>query len=253
MIKSGVVSVTFRNKSCRELVDITARAGLESIEWGSDVHVPAGDIAKAKEVRDMTVSAGLDVASYGSYYHIGLKQDFAPYLETAVALGAPNIRIWATKTPSKACDTSYWNFAAEDACRISEEAKKAGITVSTEYHGMSLTDTLESTLRLLDSVKSDNFYSYWQQPLFIKFEEQLPQMTQLLNTGKLSNVHVFTHYSSFPAPLATLEEGRDEWTGYFAKLNEQDVLRYALIEFVRDGSDESFMNDSAVLKELLAK
>ena len=252
MIKSGVVSVTFRKKSPRELVDISVKAGLQAIEWGSDVHVRPGDTALAREVRDMTVSAGLDVASYGSYYYLGMDaEDFAPYLETAVNLGAPNIRVWASKVPSKTCDRSFFNHVVEDALKISEEAKKAGITISTEYHANTLTDTNEAALRLLDAVMSDNFYSYWQQPVFVKACDQHPEMKNLLVSGKLSNVHVYTSFEGQyqQSPLA---DGTEQWRQYLKTLND-GTLRYALLEFVKDGTDESFMADSAVLNSLIAE
>lgn len=250
MIKSGVVSVTFRKKSPRELIDISARAGLQSIEWGSDVHVPTGNVSNAREVRDMTISAGLDVASYGSYYYIGMDEDFAPYLETAFELGAPNIRVWASKIPSKAADNAFWEKATDDARKISEEAAKAGITISTEYHAMTLTDTIDSALKLLDLTASDNLYSYWQQPLPVKSEEQFPQMKQLYDTGKLSNVHVFTeygpNYERYP-----LADGVEAWRQYLSLLKTDGKLRYALLEFIKDDSDEIFMQDCAVLNKLI--
>ncbi len=250
MIKSGVVSVTFRKKSPRELVDISALAGLQSIEWGSDVHVPVGNVKNAREVRDMTVSAGLDVASYGSYYYVGMNQDFAPYLETAVELGAPNIRVWASQVPSKTADTAFWKKATDDARKISEEAAKVGITISSEYHASTLTDTIDSAIKFLDLINSDNFYSYWQQPLPVKADEQLPEMKQLFNTGKLSNVHVFTaygpNYTKYP-----LADGKDAWRQYFSLLKSDGKMRYALLEFIKDDSEELFIKDSALLNELI--
>lgn len=250
MIKSGVVSVTFRKKSPRELIDISARAGLQAIEWGSDVHVPQGNIKLAREVKDMTVSAGLDVASYGSYYYVGMDQDFAPYLETALELGAPNIRIWAGKCPSKTTDTSFRNKVAEDTHNICEQAAKVGITISAEYHANTLTDNLDSAIRFLDSANSSNIYSYWQQPLFVADEDQYPEMKVLFDTGKLSNVHVFAAYRGTfnKRPLA---EDTAEWREFLSLLKTDDKLRYALLEFVKDESDEIFIQDSAVLNSLI--
>ena len=250
MIKSGVVSVTFRKKSPRELIDISARAGLQAIEWGSDIHVPQGELALAREVRDMTISAGLDVASYGSYYYVGMDQDFAPYLETAVELGAPNIRIWAGKCPSKTSDKSFRNKVAEDTHRICEEAAKAGITISSEYHANTLTDNLDSAIRFLEDANSPNMYSYWQQPLFVADEDQYPEMKKLFDTGRLTNIHVFAAYRGKfnKRPLA---EDTKEWREFLSLLKTDDKLRYALLEFVKDDSDEIFIQDCATLNSLI--
>ena len=48
-----------------------ADAGLRYIEWGSDVHVPAGNEARAREVRALCASAGIDPGAYGSYFRLG--------------------------------------------------------------------------------------------------------------------------------------------------------------------------------------
>ena len=57
--------MTFRNKTPGEIIDLTARAGLCAIEWGSDVHVREGDIKAAEEIRIMTEEKGLEIPAYG--------------------------------------------------------------------------------------------------------------------------------------------------------------------------------------------
>lgn len=42
-----LTSVTFRRMKPEEILRVAARAGIEGIEWGGDVHVPAGDLAAA--------------------------------------------------------------------------------------------------------------------------------------------------------------------------------------------------------------
>ena len=48
MIHTGLVSVTFRKLEPAEIVDLVKQAGLQGIEWGGDIHVPHGDIQRAK-------------------------------------------------------------------------------------------------------------------------------------------------------------------------------------------------------------
>src|SRR5262245_16795172 len=89
----GLVSVTFRQLGPGEIIALAVEHGMRAIEWGGDVHVPVGDLVVAREVGRWCVDAGIIVEAYGSYYRgIG---DFAPVLETALALGAPRIRVWA--------------------------------------------------------------------------------------------------------------------------------------------------------------
>ena len=68
MIKTGMVSVTFRQFDVDEVIRRTKEAGLMAIEWGGDVHVPHGDLDKARYTADKMRENGLEIASYGSYY-----------------------------------------------------------------------------------------------------------------------------------------------------------------------------------------
>ena len=57
-----------------------------------------GDLRRAKEVAQCTLDAGLSVVAYGSYYRFDEQElPFAKVLETAIALKAPLIRVWAVK------------------------------------------------------------------------------------------------------------------------------------------------------------
>lgn len=47
----GLCSVTFRDKSIDEIVEIAIENGLNFIEWGADIHLPPGDFEKAKELK----------------------------------------------------------------------------------------------------------------------------------------------------------------------------------------------------------
>ncbi|MEL7086971.1 MAG: hypothetical protein AAGL98_00775 [Planctomycetota bacterium] len=67
MILPGLVSVTFRKLTPTQICELAADAGLQGIEWGGDVHVPAGDVGAAKAVAALTRARGLAVAAYGSY------------------------------------------------------------------------------------------------------------------------------------------------------------------------------------------
>ena len=90
----GLTSVTFRGKSCEEIIALAVRAGLECIEWGGDIHVPAGRLARAREVGERTRKAGLKVLSYGSYFRPLADENFQVIVDTALALGAETIRVW---------------------------------------------------------------------------------------------------------------------------------------------------------------
>ena len=100
MFIPGLVSITYRPLTPAQLIALTRTAGLSAIEWGGDVHVPHGNTGAAARVGGMTRGAGLDTISYGTYYKAGTygsayADTFAAMLDTADALGAPNLRLWA--------------------------------------------------------------------------------------------------------------------------------------------------------------
>jgi sugar phosphate isomerase/epimerase len=134
-IQSGLVSITFRKLTPRQVVESAAAAGVAGIEWGGDVHVPHGDLAKAADARRLTADAGMVVAAYGSYYRAGQSEkDGLPFervLETARELGAPLIRVWAGHKGSADVDPVYRAGVIEDCLRIAELAARAGIGVAS--------------------------------------------------------------------------------------------------------------------------
>ena len=96
--------MTFRQLPVERIIALTAQAHLDGIEWGGDVHVRHGDIPIAHRVAQATADAGLVVAAYGSYYRVAESEGeglpFELVLDSAQALGAPLIRVWAGKRGS---------------------------------------------------------------------------------------------------------------------------------------------------------
>jgi len=249
MIKTGLASVTFRKKSTAEIITFVKKAGLSAIEWAGDAHVPPGDIRLAKEVRDMTVSQGLEVSSYGSYYCIGSGNDIRPYLETASTLGGKTMRIWAGNRPSASLSSEERKALVCEAKRISEVADEYKMTLSIECHNSSLTDCLESQLAFLNEVDKSNFLTYWQALLEVPRDKQMHTLKAVYDTQKLTNIHVYFHDEN--RNRITLREGEEYWRERLSFLNASGVDRYALIEFVKDDTEENFLDDAKVLTNLI--
>lgn len=252
MIHSGLVSVTFRRLAPQTIIDLCARAGVKGIEWGGDVHVPHGDLARARQVRQMTEDAGLTVASYGSYYRVGDGEPcpFEVVVETAEAMGAPVIRAWAGKKGSVDADAAYRNLVVRDSRRIADLAAEAGIVVAYEWHVSTLTDTNESAHWLLDSVDCKNVKSYWQPPRYATLEYNLAglQMVQ----SRLSNVHVY-YWSAATAERLPLAEGEEVWLQYLTHIAAVPGDRFAMLEFVKDDEPDNLIRDAATLKTWLER
>ena len=244
---TGVTSVTFRRLLPKEIIDLTVKAGLDGIEWGSDIHVPAGDTGMAASVRKQTEGAGLRVLSYGSYYrlmeHSAPEAAFMPYLMSAEALNAPNIRIWPGGiSPGKAVEGDY-EAAAEELKVICRMADEYGVTVSMEYHRSSLTETPESARKLLEMVNYGNFYTYWQPDPDLSCEEN--RRAAGMVRDYVSNVHVFYWENNEKERLA---KGAADWKVYLDTLRLDKSDASFIMEFVVDDSRQIFLEDAEVLK-----
>lgn len=252
MIYPGLVSITFRKLTVEAIVEAVQRTGLVGIEWGGDVHVPHGDIGTARRVRDLTVRAGLQVAAYGSYYRVGRSESeglaFERVLETAIELGAPTIRVWPGTAGSDATDEDgRWKIVRE-LQRIGDLATKAGVTVSLEYHGGTLTDTDASASQLLVEVDHANVFTCWQPHVGATAEAALAGLQDV--RSRLSNLHVF-HWGPTPNDRRPLAEGEDAWARYLAAARTVEGDRYALLEFVKDDSLAALAEDAATLRRWL--
>lgn len=244
MIKTGLVSITFRSLSPEEIITLVKTAGLDGIEWGGDIHCPHGDVKRAKQVGKMTQDAGLDVAAYGSYYKVASGTDFEPVLDSAIALKAPVIRVWAGNKGSRDADESYVKAIIEDSRKIANMAKKEGIKITYEYHCNTLTDTTQSAIDLLKVVDNDNIFAYWQPPQDISINARKDGLVKVLPW--LTNLHVFSWGKNVRYPLAQLES---EWQEYFDIVSKLQGDRYAMIEFVKEDDPKQFIEDAKTLKK----
>ncbi len=248
MLYTGVVSVTFRPLAPARIAALTARAGLEAIEWGGDIHVPPQDAENAAAVARLTSEAGLRTASYGSYFRAGYQpqEDFLQVLRTAAVLGAPNIRIWAGCRGNEEETDRARVAVSVRAC--AEACAAEGRTLSPEFHGGTLTDHYESAVRLAEEVGCGAMRLYWQPNQFRDDEYNLAALRAVL--PYLSNIHVFSWKGTDRFPLA---QGERMWRQYI------DIARSApgdhglFLEFVCDGSEEQFARDAETLRGWLER
>lgn len=255
MFRPGLVSITFRQLSPAEVCRVAADAQLEGIEWGGDVHVPAGQIGIAQEVAAMTADHGLTVAAYGSYYRAGHADpdEFASILDSAQALGTPLIRIWCGKQGSEEIDPADRETVVADCRRIAELADGAGRTIACEWHGNTLTDTSASSAQLFNEVNHPAFKTYWQPRTGGSPTQSIKDMDAALL--RLVGLHVF-HWTMDPVERRPLAEGEAVWPDYFAKAAtcpaaaKGDDL-FALLEFVRDDDPANLGADAATLRRWL--
>jgi sugar phosphate isomerase/epimerase len=263
---AGLCSVTVRHLGIEEVAKLAAEAGLTAIEWGGDVHVPPGDAAAAKRARVVCAAAGLRCASYGSYLLAdgdGSPDVIATVLDTAVALGAPNVRVW---TPFAVEPGSSRTGEVVDAlARVSAEAAARDLAVGLEFHGGTLTATAESVSSLLDAVGAPNLSTYWQPPYWSADRSPADDAAEIKELAtRLSHVHVYEWAGA--EDRRPLTEGKRRWRAVFDALAETETdtetdteterpgrpaPRCAFLEFVAGDDPRALLRDAATLHELL--
>ncbi|MHC1735357.1 MAG: NAD(P)-dependent oxidoreductase [Erysipelotrichaceae bacterium] len=250
-MKTGLTSVTFREKSVQEVIALAKEATLDGIEWGGDVHCPAGEINTAKEIKRLCDEAQLEVFSYGSYYKGQEGEDFLPVLQTAVALNAPVIRIWAGRMSPETITEEYFDLLVKNIQDACDAALKENVILGLEYHRRSMTQTKEGAMKLIQAVDRKNLKTYWQPNPEVTFDEQIQELKTIAD--HLVAMHVFNWDETNTRYLLEEREGIKKWKKYVAYARKYGVDLPLILEFVKEDKAESFMRDVVSLRTILRK
>lgn len=250
MIKTGVVSATFRKNSPEQVLDLAIKAGLDGIEWSSDVHILPGDIKKAEKIKELCQKEGKEICGYATYYRLGESQNpemsFRPIIETAEALGSPLIRIWAGNISSKEVSEGAFFKMAEEAKTLVTMAKQIQSKISFEYHRNTLADSCTGVQSLLGAIPGSQ--THWQHSESCSIEENERTIGELLPF--ITTIHVQHCRNRVYYPLIT---GEEMWLRYFHQLKKLIGDHYACLEFVKDGSEKQFLEDANTLRAFIAR
>ncbi|MEP6625480.1 MAG: TIM barrel protein [Acidimicrobiia bacterium] len=252
MIEPGLCSVTLRTATLDEVARVAAECGLVAIEWGADVHVPPGDVAAIARAAAATAAAGCRVASYGSYlFAAGIPTPSAVMtaLDTAVGLGAPNVRVWAGFGINPGHDD--YGALIDALAECGAEAEVRGLRLGLEFHGGTPTATVAGTLALLDAVDRPNLFTYWQPPYWRAPTTPESDADEVRALGsRLSHLHVY-EWVGFE-DRRPLTEGAARWEAVFAAVSDRVPDRVAFLEFVPGDDPEALRCDATTLLRLLA-
>ena len=249
---TGLVSVSFRKLPPRAIVDVARACGLIALEWGGDVHVPPGDLARAQDVGAMTRDAGLRVIAYGSYVRLGEADadSFPAVVDTAEALGAPAIRVWAGTRASADADEPYRRRVIAQARQLADLAAQKNVAVCYEYHADTLTDTDASALALIRATGDHPAVkTLWQPPHERPVEENVASLRGVLPW--LHHVHVF-HWPR-RGERAPLADGAAPWRAYLDLLRHEKPDCPLLLEFVRGDDPVQLAADAATLRQWIGQ
>ncbi|HUX59347.1 MAG TPA: TIM barrel protein [Bacteroidales bacterium] len=251
MIIPGLTSVTFRNRTPQEVVRMALKAGLMGIEWGGDIHVPVGDVNQAAKVFGLTRNSGLQVSAYGSYYTVGKSSDdgirFDDVLQTAEALNAPVIRIWAGENGSGESTQKYRRMVLDETLKIADEAGRSGIGLAFEFHENTLNDSYEACCELLTDLNHPVVNTFWQ-PVHGAGPDINGAGIDLILPW-IVGVHIFHWWPKAEIRLP-LRHGEGDWKEYLYRLSGLSRKIFGNLEFIKDNSQEQFFNDASTLLEL---
>ncbi len=213
------------------------------------MHAPPDDIDHLRDVRRLTEQAGLRVASYGSYWRAGSSstEELTRLATAAAALGAPRIRVWAGRLGSDEAavrDRSAVADSLREACAV---ARDHGLTLALEFHPDTLTDTVDSTLDLLEQVADPVLRTYWQPRLDEPVAPAVDGLRRLLPA--LAGVHVFSWWPG--ATRLPLAARSDLWAAVLDLLVRGAEPCDLLLEFVPDDDVRLVSREAQTLRRLI--
>ncbi len=244
--KCGIASISFRDRSVDELVKAVSAAGLDCIEWGSDVHAPYNDPDALAHIVKLQNEYGIKCSSYGTYFRFQ-KNDLSElpqYIAAAKTLGTNVLRLW--------CGVKGSAFYNEDEAgkkelfelchKAAEIAEKEGVYLCMECHARTFIDEPEPALELMQEINSPHFRMYWQPNPF----KDLSYNLSFAKVAKpyVENLHVFYWEDADKYPLS---KGKADWEKYLEIFDDNRAL---LLEFLYDNNLESLSSEGATLKEL---
>lgn len=244
-MRIGLCSVSFRALNPDQVISLAANAGLESIEWGGDIHVPPGCAGIAAEIARRASDEGLVSCSYGSYFRASEGEDFDAILDSAQALGATRVRVWAGDVGSEVADACHFARVADRLHRAAESATSRGISLALEFHGGTLADTPASTLRLLEAIGHPSFSTYWQPSIGVADSIAMAEYRALAH--KVSAAHVFSWWPT--TQRLRLSDRAGLWKEFFTECASSDnPPSDALLEFFVDDDPALLAGEAAAIR-----
>ncbi len=250
MLRSGISSVSYRNRKAADIIEAARKTRFSGIEWSSDTHAPPGDLDTAENLMMATLRAGLTVSAYGSFHRIGgCAEEFAAVLASARMLQAPNVRVWAAPRTGVLPLASM----AETARPLADEAGKFGITLCIEAHERSQVDRYETLAELVRLVAHPFFRVSWA-PLPGLGKEELLAGAEAL-APELTLIHVRNWNASYARQ--PLEDEDETWPGiidaFLAREMKTDLDHWALIEYLEDESPQTLEREAETLAALVSR
>ncbi len=236
--KTGVASVTFRNKTVSEVVGIAKNAGVGYIEWGGDVHVR--NVDDARNAKKLCDENGIKICSYGSYYRVGCRgyKKWEEICQIASGMGASSVRVWLGSKNSEDTSADEYALLLDDLKNMCSVAEKYNLLVCPECHDNTYNNNTDAFLRIRNELNADNFRTYFQSRYF-RFDYDIDRIERTFDYTE--NVHV--SYRDLIKEQRFRKKDRkylDKLLEKFLKMNFSGVV---LVEFTKGSKEKNFLKD----------
>ncbi|MBR7098436.1 MAG: sugar phosphate isomerase/epimerase [Clostridia bacterium] len=243
----GLVSVSFRQNTPKEILDATQKAGLNCIEWGSDVHAPCHDIKRVKEIAALQKEYGIACSSYGTYFRLGETPigELEQYIRAAKLLDTNVLRLWCGgRTGAEMTNEARGELLS--VCRQAAEiAKSSRVTLCMECHKNTFTEDPDDAVWLMEMINSPYFRMYWQPFQWQSTDKNIENAARIAPYAE--HIHVFNWKND---QKLCLSDAIAEWRKY---LNEFSTPRTLLLEFMPNGTIEELADEAAALKSIIGE
>lgn len=241
----GLVSVSFRKHSPKEILEATKAAGLSRVEWGSDVHAPCNDKNRLLEIADLQSRYGIRCSSYGTYFRLTETpiEELEQYVAAAKILGTDILRLWCGRKSGADMSPEERN-ALLSVCRQAAKIAAANkVTLCMECHRKTFTENPDDAVWLMQAVNSPHFRMYWQPFQWQTATENLENAKKIAPYAK--HIHVFHWKGDQKFPLA---QGGPEWQSY---LKQFPTPRTLLLEFMPNGGMDELCTEADALRTII--
>ena len=241
----GLVSISFRKYTPREILAAMKSTSLTCIEWGSDVHAPCGETERLDEIVALQKQYGITCCSYGTYFRLGQTpiEELEGYIRAAKRLGTDVIRLWCGTKNAESMTADEQKAFLDECRKAAAIAKSHGVTLCMECHKGTFTERREDTLRLMAAVNSPHFQMYWQPFQWQSEEENVKNAGAIAPYAK--RIHVFNWKGDKKLPLA---DAVSTWRDYLKQFPSPLPL---LLEFMPMNTLEELTAESAALETII--
>ena len=243
-LKIGLASVTFRNKTVEEVVDIAKNNGISFVEWGADVHVKS--IQDAQKALMLCNKSGIKISSYGSYYRVGSskKDEWTEICKIAKEMSASSIRVWLGKKNSEETDDEEYKNLLADAKMMCDIAAEYNLNISAECHDNTFNNNTYAFLKFKEDLQRDNFTTYFQSR-YKKKEYDLDRIDKTFDY--IENVHI--SYRDLVKEQRFAKKDKKYIDMIIEKLLQKGFKGIVMIEFTRASKEKYLKKDMEKLKK----